>query len=51
MSKPNKSAANKSSDTKAGVGITTKLQGVDSTQVIPSSPIIVKENSHKVKKK
>jgi hypothetical protein len=51
MSKPNKSAANKSSDTKAVVGITTKLPGVDSTQVIPSSPIIVKENSHKVKKK
>jgi hypothetical protein len=52
MSKANKTIADSPSNTKASVtGITTKLPGVDNTQVIPSSPIIVKENSYKIKKK
>jgi hypothetical protein len=52
MSKPNKNTTNTSSNIKAGVtGTTTKLPGVDNTRVIPSSPDIIKENSHKVKKK
>jgi hypothetical protein len=52
MSKPNKNTTNSSTNTKAIVtGITTKLPGVDNTQVIPSSPDIIKENSYKIKKK
>jgi hypothetical protein len=52
MSKPNKNTVNSSNNIKASVtGTTTKLPGVDNTQVIPSSPDIIKENSYKVKKK
>ena len=52
MSKPNKNTANSSNNTKAIVTDTaTKLPGVNNTQVIPSSPDFIKENSYKIKKK
>jgi hypothetical protein len=52
MSKANTNSTDSPSNTKASAtGITTKLPGVDNTQAIPSSPIIVKENSYKIKKK
>jgi|RhiMetdeSRZDD1v2_1073273.scaffolds.fasta_scaffold04913_3 hypothetical protein len=52
MSKENKNTTNSTVNTKTSItGTRTKLPGIDNTQVIPSSPDIIKENSHKVKKK
>ena len=49
MSKPNKNGTN--STQSSVTGTTTKLPGVNNTQVIPSSPDLIKENSQEVKKK
>jgi len=52
MSKIKNNSDNKPKDTETIVrGISTQLPGVDSSKVIPSSPIFIKENSYKRKKK